>query len=162
MLLLRNSAYTVFLLLVRATCSTILYLNANLKFPIYQHKMQVTPIKLSKFISSPKILNANQKLIRFFTAHYTTLGRCHYTTLGRCHYTTLGRRHYTTLGRCHYTTLGRCRYTTLGRCHYTTLGRCHYTTLGRCHYNVSSPVHSPLQAVSTMDCVLLNLLLTYI
>ena len=47
-------------------CSTILHVNANLKFPICQHKMQVTPIKLSKFISIPKILKANQMLISCF------------------------------------------------------------------------------------------------
>jgi hypothetical protein len=49
-----------------------LYLNANLKFPICQHKMQVTPINLSKFISNPKIPNANQMLISFFP-HITQL-----------------------------------------------------------------------------------------
>ena len=36
------------------------------KFPICQHKMQVTLIKLLKFISSPKILKANQMLITYF------------------------------------------------------------------------------------------------
>ena len=37
--------------------------------PICQHKMQVTLIKLSKFISSPKILKANQMLVTFHTLH---------------------------------------------------------------------------------------------
>jgi hypothetical protein len=46
-------------------------MNANLKFLICQHKIQVRPIKLSKFISSPKILNANQMSISYvLSIHY--------------------------------------------------------------------------------------------
>jgi hypothetical protein len=41
--------------------------NANLKFRVCQHKIQVTPIKLLKFISSPT--NTNQMLVTFHTLH---------------------------------------------------------------------------------------------
>jgi len=50
----------------------IYIVTANLKFPLCQHKMQVTQIKSQKFISSSKILNANQMLIVYFLSiHYT-------------------------------------------------------------------------------------------
>ena len=66
MLLLRNSADTVILLLMRATCLTIFISKCKLKIYNMPTQMQVTLIKLSKFISSPKILKANQMLISCF------------------------------------------------------------------------------------------------
>ena len=75
MLLLRNSADTVFLLLMRATCSTIFISKCKLKISNMPTQMQVTLIKLSKCISSPKILKANQMLISYFP-HITLLLLC--------------------------------------------------------------------------------------
>ena len=66
MLLLRNSADTVILLLMRATCLTIFISKCKLKIYNMPTQMQVTLIKLSKFFSSPKILKANQMLISCF------------------------------------------------------------------------------------------------
>jgi hypothetical protein len=51
----------------------IYILTANLKFPLCQHKTQVTQIRSPKFDSSNKILNANQTLISYFLSiHYIT------------------------------------------------------------------------------------------
>ena len=58
------SADTVFLLLMRATCSTIFISKCKLKISNMPTQMQVTLIKLSKLISSPT--NANQMLISYF------------------------------------------------------------------------------------------------
>jgi hypothetical protein len=70
-LYLQNSLVTAHSL--RPTCAVAIgvtgilhWHNANLIFPICKCKMQVTHIKLSKFISSRKILNANQMLISYF------------------------------------------------------------------------------------------------
>jgi len=65
---------------VVSACSVlnqIYILTKYLKSPLLQCKTQVTQIKSPKFISSSKILNANQMLISYFLSiHYIS-----YTTL---------------------------------------------------------------------------------
>jgi len=70
-LLLRNSANTVFLLLMRATCSTIFISKYKFKISNMPTKNASYTYKIIKIHSRPKILKANQMLISHFP--YITL-----------------------------------------------------------------------------------------
>ena len=60
------SADTVFLLLMRATCSTIFISKCKLKISNMPTQNASYTYKILKIHSSPKILKANQMLINYF------------------------------------------------------------------------------------------------
>ena len=66
MLLLRNSANTVFLLLMGATCSTIFISKCKLKISNMPTQNASYTYKIIKIHPSPKIPKANQMLISYF------------------------------------------------------------------------------------------------
>jgi len=72
-LLLRNSVDTVFLLLMRATCSAIFISKCKFKISNMLTQNKSYTNKIIKIHFSPKILNVNQMLITFFPPYITFL-----------------------------------------------------------------------------------------